>query len=75
MASIGPGQTLLLYTDGLIETRQATLDDRQALLLDAVRAHARLAVDDLLDAVVRDMVDDEPADDVAVIAVRFDPKD
>jgi serine phosphatase RsbU (regulator of sigma subunit) len=69
--SVPPGATLLLYTDGLIETRAHSIDFGQRRLLDSVRAHYQLDPGDLLDAVISDMVGDQPADDVAVLAARF----
>lgn len=68
---VPPGATLLLYTDGLVETRTASIDVGQSRLLDAVRTHHHREPGDLLDAVVTDMVGDQPGDDVAVLAVRF----
>jgi serine phosphatase RsbU (regulator of sigma subunit)/anti-sigma regulatory factor (Ser/Thr protein kinase) len=70
---VPPGATLLLYTDGLIETRDEGIDAGQERLLNAVRSHHRLEPDALLDAVLADMVGDHPGDDVAVLAVRFPP--
>ena len=69
--SVPPGATLLLYTDGLVETRTDSIDSGQRRLLDSVRAHYQLDPGDLLDAVITDMVADHPADDVAVLAARF----
>jgi serine phosphatase RsbU (regulator of sigma subunit)/anti-sigma regulatory factor (Ser/Thr protein kinase) len=68
---IPPGATLLLYTDGLIETRTEGIDIGQERLLDALRAHHALEPGEMLDAVLADMVGDQPGDDVAVLAVRF----
>lgn len=70
-----PGSTLILYTDGLIETRTADIDAGQARLLDSLRAHHRLPPRELLDTVVGEMVGSQPDDDVAIFAVRFDPED
>jgi serine phosphatase RsbU (regulator of sigma subunit) len=72
---IPAGATLLLYTDGLIELRGEDIDAGQRRLLDAVHAHHELAPAQLLDAVLSDMVGDRPTDDVAVLAVRFQPPD
>ena len=69
--SVPPGATLLLYTDGLVETRAHSIDFGQRRLLDSVRAHYQLDPGDLLDAIISDMVGDQPADDVAVLAARF----
>src|SRR5450631_2105477 len=65
------GATLLLYTDGLIETRSEGIDAGQQRLLHALHNHHDLELDELLDAVLADMVGDQPGDDVAVLAVRF----
>ena len=74
-ATIRPGETLLLYTDGLIETREDDLEHRQAQLIKVLDTCRGLSLDDLLDTVVRGMVDAEPDDDVALLAVRFHPED
>jgi serine phosphatase RsbU (regulator of sigma subunit) len=68
---IPPGATLLLYTDGLVETRTDSIDVGQRRLLETARKHYRRDPGDLLDAVLTDMVGDRPGDDVAVLAVRF----
>ncbi len=69
------GCTLLLCTDGLVEHRDADLDDGLERLRAAGTALARAGDDDLgpaLDALLRAV---EPAggDDVAVLAARFAP--
>ncbi len=70
-----PGSTLLLYTDGLIETRAHDLDHGLELLRASLERHARLPTDEMLDAVLAETVGDHPPDDVAVLAVRFHPED
>jgi serine phosphatase RsbU (regulator of sigma subunit)/anti-sigma regulatory factor (Ser/Thr protein kinase) len=65
------GATLLLYTDGLVETRTEGIDVGQERLRSAARTHHRLEPGDFVDAVIAEMVGDRPADDVAVLAVRF----
>jgi serine phosphatase RsbU (regulator of sigma subunit) len=75
VATIGPGETLLLYTDGLVETRTDDYDARLAQLLDIVTTHSGLDLDDLLNTVLAQMITNEPDDDVALIAVRFHPED
>jgi serine phosphatase RsbU (regulator of sigma subunit) len=69
-ATIPPGATLLLYTDGLIERRQEGLDEGFERLCSAVAAGpADLA--DLVDAVVAAVLGtDDHEDDVALIAMR-----
>ncbi|MGY2063949.1 SpoIIE family protein phosphatase [Blastococcus sp. SYSU DS0619] len=64
------GATLLLYTDGLVESRSHTLDDGLRSLLAAVDRHAGDELDDLCDAVLARMVPRGGQDDVAMVAVR-----
>jgi serine phosphatase RsbU (regulator of sigma subunit) len=68
---VPPGATLLLYTDGLIESRSQAAEDGQRRLLDAVGTHHDLEPNDLLDALIADLADDRPSDDIVVLAVRF----
>lgn len=66
-----PDSTLLLYTDGLIERRGEDLDKGVHRLVDALQRHHALDADALLDQVLADTLDDQPSDDVAVLAVRL----
>ena len=67
--ALGPGATVVLYTDGLVEHRDATLDDGLARLLAvapdlAVRPLSELC-DEILDRMAPDL-----SDDIALLAVR-----
>ncbi|SOD70767.1 PAS domain S-box-containing protein [Jatrophihabitans sp. GAS493] len=73
--SAPPDSTLLLYTDGLTERRDRDLDTGQAALVTALKRHHQLELDEMLDATIYDMVGTQPADDVAVLAVRFHDQD
>lgn len=68
--SLPAGSTLLLYTDGLVETRSADIDDDISTLVTKVRQHRP---DDgpqaLVDRVIGSGVG--RTDDVAVLAVRI----
>jgi len=67
-----PGSTLLLYTDGLVERRQESLDDGFDRLCDAV-ASAPVDVEALADHVIDRLVSPgESTDDIALLVVRFD---
>lgn len=68
---VGPGTTVLFYTDGLIERRHRDLDVGLGLLRDAVRCGPaeRLCSDVMLDLVGNDPTDD----DIAILAVRRRP--
>jgi serine phosphatase RsbU (regulator of sigma subunit)/anti-sigma regulatory factor (Ser/Thr protein kinase) len=66
-----PGATLVLYTDGLIETREADIEAGQDRLLYSLATNHHLELGRLLDTVVWEMVGDQPGDDVAVLAARL----
>ncbi|MEP7739872.1 GAF domain-containing SpoIIE family protein phosphatase [Nocardioides sp. 31GB23] len=70
---VDDGSTLLLYTDGLVERRGEHLDEGLERLREAGSRHAHLPVEKFLDAVLRDLVDADLDDDIAVMAVRFTP--
>ncbi len=71
--TLEPGATLVLYTDGLVERRGATLDDGMERLAEVAGAARSGGVQDLLDAVLDGLVGDGPTDDVAVVAARLTP--
>jgi serine phosphatase RsbU (regulator of sigma subunit)/CheY-like chemotaxis protein/anti-sigma regulatory factor (Ser/Thr protein kinase) len=68
---LAPGDTLLLYTDGLVERRHESID----VGIDRLRAAAHDApedIEELCDHVLAHTVGDAPGrDDVAVLAVRL----
>jgi serine phosphatase RsbU (regulator of sigma subunit) len=72
-ATLAPGATLLLYTDGLIETYEDDLRDRIDYLASTVADHAGMSLDAMVDAVVDRFRQPSPADDVAILACRVDP--
>jgi len=61
----------LLYSDGLIETRNADLDHGLDRLRVAARPLATLDVAQLCDELVSAMLGVSPYDDVTVLAVRI----
>ncbi|WP_431995694.1 PP2C family protein-serine/threonine phosphatase [Streptomyces griseoflavus] len=70
--SYGPGDTLVLYTDGLVERRGEDIDTGLLRLTGAVARHARLDPEDLADTLLARLgVADGGADDVALIIVRL----
>ena len=71
--TLAPGATLILYTDGLVERRGATVDDGMDRLVEVATAARSSGVQDLLDAVLEGLVGDGPTDDVAVVAARLTP--
>ncbi len=72
--ALGPGDTLLVCSDGLTEARSAALEEfGTARLEEAVRALRRLAPAALLAALaarVREFSGGEPADDLTLLVVR-----
>ncbi len=70
--ALPPETTLLLYTDGLIERRDRSLDDGLADLRQAAAALADQPVDQLCDELLARFAA-EPADDVCLLALRTPP--
>lgn len=65
-----PGDTLVLYTDGLIERRDEDIDAGLKRLTDALVAHRDRGSEDLADAVLAQLgVSDGANDDIALVVV------
>jgi len=70
-----PGSTLVLYTDGLVERRDTSLDDRLAQLV-TVASVADGELGDVCDQLLEGILGgNRPADDVAVLAIRLEPSE
>ena len=67
-----PGDLLLLYTDGLVESRTLTLSEGMDRLVEAVESGPD-ELDDLLDHVGQHLAVDTRQDDVAMVAIRWLP--
>jgi len=66
-----PGSTLMLYTDGLVERRDVSLDDGIARVSETVAGGMHLPVDAVADAVLSEMA--PPGgydDDIAIVVYR-----
>jgi serine phosphatase RsbU (regulator of sigma subunit) len=67
------GSIVLLYTDGLVERRDSTLDDGTARLIEQLTELADRPLAELCDALIERLLCGRPQDDVALVAVRLTP--
>src|SRR5262249_2541545 len=67
-----PGDLVLLYTDGLVESRTLSLNEGMDKLCEAVETGPE-ALDELLDHVGTQLVVETRQDDVALVAIRWLP--
>ena len=67
-----PGSIVVLYTDGLVERRGASLDEGLAWLVGATRGQAGLTPDQLCDLLL-DGVARTAEDDIALLVMRVRP--
>ncbi|MBP2048138.1 serine phosphatase RsbU (regulator of sigma subunit) [Streptomyces griseochromogenes] len=70
---LAPNQTLVLFTDGLVERRGEDIDSSLARL-SALRFSAEHGVDDVLDTILSTLDARHAEDDVAVLAARPRPR-
>jgi serine phosphatase RsbU (regulator of sigma subunit)/PAS domain-containing protein len=73
---LGPGDALVLYTDGAVEIRGEDGDFGERQLVETLAAHAGGEAAELIEAVERAAVDSQggnPRDDIALLAVRALP--
>jgi serine phosphatase RsbU (regulator of sigma subunit) len=68
---VEPGATVVLYTDGLVESRGRSLDEGFELLRGHLTALAGQPLDVLCDELLDRMVRGVPQDDVALVALRL----
>ncbi|SKC76634.1 SpoIIE family protein phosphatase [Krasilnikoviella flava] len=67
---VAPGDTLLLYTDGLVERRSGGLRGRIDALARLLEGTQSLALEDVVESALTGMLTEAADDDVAVVAVR-----
>ncbi|GAA4757222.1 hypothetical protein GCM10023328_46390 [Modestobacter marinus] len=75
VVTLDRGSTVLLYTDGLVERRDADLDTGLLRLRAHLAELADLPLAELLDELIARLVDGAPDDDVALVAVRLHRQD
>ncbi|MEW2560215.1 SpoIIE family protein phosphatase [Streptomyces griseorubiginosus] len=66
---LGPGDRLVLYTDGLVETRQHPLDERLDALLDLLDC-PDCPLEEACDLLLRTLHQPDNSDDVALLIAR-----
>jgi serine phosphatase RsbU (regulator of sigma subunit) len=69
-AALAPGDTLLLYTDGLVERPERTIVEGLAELADVLATLGSAPPDEVCSAVLAASVDPDARDDVALVVVR-----
>lgn len=68
-----PGDQLVLYTDGLVETRRDTIDERLDLLLRVLDGHD-LSLEETCDRLLEKLCHPDDHDDVSVLIARPRPR-
>jgi serine phosphatase RsbU (regulator of sigma subunit) len=69
--SVPPGSTLVAFTDGLVERRGEALDTGLARLRDTATGQ-RLAPDDLVATLTRDLASEDHNDDTAIVVMQWE---
>lgn len=72
-AILGPGATLLLYTDGLIERRDRSMGSRLNDLRGILAGSSDAPLGAMCDTILERCLPSAPVDDVALLAVRERP--
>jgi anti-sigma regulatory factor (Ser/Thr protein kinase) len=70
--TLSPGTTLILFTDGLVERRDASIEDGLSRLLEAAAERVAQEPEQLCDELV-DLFVSEPRDDVVLVCLRLEP--
>ncbi len=72
--SLGSGETVILYTDGLVERRDEHLDTGLARLVEIAARFSDRGPDMLAERLVQNLLPDgSVGDDAAVLCLRFEP--
>jgi serine phosphatase RsbU (regulator of sigma subunit) len=68
---VHPGELLVLYTDGLVERRNESLDDGLLRLANAVLAFRDETVEEIANRVIEELVGTPARDDIALVVKRI----
>ena len=69
--SVAPNSTLVAFTDGLVERRTEVLDSGLARLRETAVGQ-RLAPDDLVEVLTRDLASKDHNDDTAIVVIQWE---
>ncbi|MDQ1660108.1 MAG: phosphoserine phosphatase RsbU/P [Blastococcus sp.] len=72
-AVLRPGDTLVLYTDGIVEHGRSAIDEGLARLTRGLAEFGEMEVDELCDQLLERVVTGRTDDDIALLAVRCHP--
>ena len=67
---VPPNATLVAFTDGLVERRGEVLDTGLARLRETATGQ-RLALDDLVAVLTRDLASEDHHDDTAIVVIQW----
>ncbi|MFD5659327.1 SpoIIE family protein phosphatase [Streptomyces hirsutus] len=73
VVGLEPGDRLVLYTDGLVETRHHPLDERLDLLLTLLHGRPDRSLEEMCDLLLRTLHEPDNFDDVALLIARATP--
>jgi hypothetical protein len=68
---VAPNSTLVAFTDGLVERRTEVLDSGLARLRETAVGQ-RLAPDDLVEVLTRDLASKDHNDDTAIVVIQWE---
>jgi sigma-B regulation protein RsbU (phosphoserine phosphatase) len=72
---LAPGDTVVFYTDGLIEQGRTGIDEGLARLTGQLTELAGLPLEDVCDRLLDTIVTGRADDDIAILALRCNPQD
>ncbi len=71
---LSPGDTLVLYTDGLVETRDISLGSGLTYLARAAASAGEVTPDELANFLLTELANNDREDDITLLALRYEPE-